>query len=105
MTDVKPGDIHARSNELDSFVMEWEMETFFERLIDFCKQCSIELLKYDYESDAIILCGEYRNLKKKERSGTIDDDQILLNERKFAKRGMMIKQDVLNEYARRLRTA
>src|SRR5262245_11685749 len=102
MESVKPGDIMARSDELDSFVKEWDLEMFFERLIDFCKQSSQELNKYEYGSEAVIFCGEYRKLQKRRRDGIISFDDLDRNEGGLVRRAMELKQSVLKEYRRRV---
>ena len=106
MDSVKPGNIIGRSQDLDSYVKNWELEYFFVDLIDVCRDGSDEIKSKsngrrgnEFTNEALICCGQFRQLQKLDRNGDIDFEELQRRETIIVRRAMELRDSLVKQYA------
>lgn len=98
---VEPGDLFARSDQLDGLVIEDELDEFFEGLLQYCQEFGRELKKPDLGFEAVLLCRDFRAVQKKFRSRRITSEDYSVTERDCIWRAMELKDTILTLFSRR----
>lgn len=94
-----PGDIFARIEELQDCVANANYGAFHDDLLVLCNDVSADLKDRSYKKAALILCGDYAELKKVSRLGTESPENIDRRRRDCVDRGLDITFDLEETYA------
>ncbi|WP_342078226.1 hypothetical protein [Yoonia sp. SS1-5] len=98
MTTICPGDIIARADALDECVKLGDYAGFHTELLDLCKDASEELKQKQFKFEALVLHGEFTQLKTKSRTRMISEDDFGMQTRRILFQGLELKEEVVAAY-------